>query len=368
VAIAYKDYYEILGVSRDASEADIKKAYRKLARELHPDRNKAPDAEERFRDVNEAYEVLKDKDKRERYDRLGANWQHGAPFDPTAGGFSGGFPGGFQTEVGSMEDLEEILRSAGIGGRGGGGGSGFSDFFEILFGGLGGSARGGGRRTGGGRRGRGAGGAAGFGPGAAQGFGGGFGGFGGGQPMGGQDVEARIELDLADLVHGGQRRITLGPQGPGSPVEPRTVTVKIPPGLRPGSRLRLAGQGGPSPGGGPAGDLYLEIGLRPDPRLRIEGDDLVADVDVPAPDAVVGGTVQVPTPEGPVKLKIQPGTTAGRTLRVRERGLPRKGGGRGDLLARVRIVVPGDLTERERELYRQLAELRQQQHEPQERQ
>lgn len=313
MSVTYKDYYAILGVDRKASTEEIKRAYRRKARELHPDVNKSPRAEEQFRDLNEAYEVLSDPEKRARYDRLGANWKHGAPFEPPPG-FEG-----FRVHVGGMGDLGDIFGSAG----GGAGGSGFSDFFETLFGdlGLGGFGR---TRT--------------------------------HRPRG-RDVEAEVEFGLSDLLHPGPRRITVGVPGAGGKVERKTVTVNLPPGLRPGQKLRLPGMGGGGQPGSPRGDLYLKIRLRPDPAFRIEGDDLVTEVDVPAPLAVVGGHVEVPTPERPVRVRVAPGTSTGTTLRVRGRGLPRKDGGRGDLLARVRLVVPKHPTREQRELYEKLARL-----------
>lgn len=335
MAVSYKDYYQILGVPRDADEAAIKRAYRAKARELHPDRNKAAGAEAKFRDVNEAYEVLGDAGKRRRYDALGADWRDGAQFTPPPG-FEG-----FEFRPGGFEDL--FGGGAGRGGRGGrgasaggasAGGARFSDFFEALFGGLGGL--------------------------------GGFGGFGGGQARRdapardarGGDVEAELELTLADLVSPAPKRIALGiPLDDGS-VERRSVAVNIPAGLRAGQRLRLAGQGAPGGGGAPAGDIYLKIRLRAEAGMEADGDDLIVDVDLPAPTAVLGGKVDVPTPDGAVTVRVRAGARGGDRLRVRGRGLAKKGGGRGDLYARVRIVVPEKPSEEEKQLYQRLAELR----------
>ena len=325
MAVSYKDYYQILGVPREADEAAIKRAYRAKARELHPDRNKAAGAEAKFRDVNEAYEVLGDADKRRRYDALGADWREGAQFTPPPG-FEG-----FEFRQGGLEDL------FGGGARGGGasggasGGARFSDFFEALFGGLGG-----------------------------------LGGFGGGQTRRGArtrearggDVEAELELTLADLVNPAPKRIALGvPLSDGS-VERRSVAVNIPAGLRAGQRLRLAGQGAPGRGGAPAGDIYLKIRIRPEAGMEADGDDLIVDADLPAPTAVLGGKVDVPTPDGAVTVRVRAGARGGDRLRVRGRGLSKKGGGRGDLYARVRIVVPEKPTDEEKQLYQRLAELR----------
>lgn len=338
MAVTFKDYYAILGVDRNADADAIKKAYRKKARELHPDRNKSKGSEERFREVNEAYEVLGDPARRARYDQLGANWQGGMPFEPPPGfeGFGGGFAGGqgaqgFRVE---FEDLGDLFGGGGRGGRAPGGG--FSEFFQSLFGDLGldRAERGGGRRARGGHSARG-----------AQ------------QAARGRDVEADVEFALLDLLQPGARKLTLGVPGADGEVERRRVSVNLPPGLRAGQKLRLPGHGSPGPAGTPAGDLYLRVRIRPEPDLQVDGDDLVAEVDLPAPVAVVGGTVRVPTPEGPVTLRVPAGTQSGTTLRVRERGLPRKGGGRGDLRARLRLTVPEHPTDEERRLYAQLAAL-----------
>lgn len=331
MAVTYKDYYAILGVPRGASAEEIKKAYRRLARELHPDRNKARGAEEKFREVNEAYEVLSDQTKRARYDQLGGAWQDGAAFEPGADFFEqmfragGGEPFGGSSGAGgyrvNVEDLGSLFGDHGPRGKGRKR-SGFSDFFEMLFGE------------------------------------GGFGGFGGGAaPARGGDVSAGVEFALADLIHPGQKRITLGLKHPDGRVERKTVTVNIPGGLRPGQKLRLPGQGLPGEGGAPPGDIFLEIRLAVEHRLAIEGDDLLADVDLPAPLAVVGGTVEAPSAEGPVTLRVKPGTSSGQVLRVKGRGLARRDGSRGDLRVRLRLMVPEHPSDEERALYRQLAEL-----------
>ena len=334
MSVAFKDYYGILGVDRDASQDEIKKAYRRKARELHPDVNKSRDAGERFRDVNEAYEVLGDPDKRRRYDRFGSAYREAPPgAGPPPGfedfDFTGGGAGGF----------EEFLRQAqerGAGGaRGGAGATGFSDFFEALFGaGFGGAAQ--------------------AGPG-----GGGRGGRGRGRARGrrGHDIEGEIQLDVADLVGGGQRKFAMEIPGPEGIPESRDLTINLPRVIRPGQTIRLAGQGGPGSGGAPNGDLFLRVRLRPGGELQVEGDDLVATIDVPAPVAVVGGTARVQSAEGPVTLRIAPGTQAGTVLRVKERGLARRDGTRGDLRARVRLVVPEQPTAEQKRLYEELARL-----------
>jgi curved DNA-binding protein len=321
----YKDYYATLGVKKDASQEDIQKAYRKQARKFHPDVNKDPKAELRFKEIGEAYEVLKDPDKRQKYDQFGSAWnrarQTGAPppgwehvrFDFGDGGFDFGGMGG-----GGM----------------GGGGDRFSSFFEMLFGGSGP----------GGRRGAGAAGA------------GAFGGFGspagfGAQPGGGS--EATLPLTLAEAVRGGTREISITDPGTG---QRRNLSVKVPAGVRSGQKIRLAGQGGQGFGGGAPGDLLLKIEIQPDPRFRVEGSDIHTTVEVSPWEAALGGEAEVETPSGPVRVKVPAGSSSGRKIRLRGRGLSRAGGERGDLLAEIRIMVPERLTDRERELYEQLAE------------
>ena len=328
----YKDYYATLGVKKDASQEDIQKAYRKLARKFHPDVNKAPEAELKFKEVGEAYEVLKDPDKRQKYDQFGSDWkraqQTGAPppgwenfrWDFGQGGQGGGGFEGF--DFGGMGDM--------------GGGEGFSSFFEMLFGDA---ARG---RRGGRRRG---------GP-AGAGFGGGGGGFGGGS---GADTEATIQLSVEEAVRGGSREITLVDPATG---QRRTLSVRIPEGIRPGQRIRLAGQGQTGSDGAPAGDLFLRVELEPDPRFRIEGSDLHTTVPVTPWEAALGGEAEVETPQGRLRVRIPPGSSSGRKIRLRGKGLAQAGGARGDkgdLLAELRIVVPEHLTERERALFEQLA-------------
>jgi curved DNA-binding protein len=292
LAVGFRDYYEVLGVPRGAGDQEIRSAYRKLAREYHPDVNKDPGAEDRFKEISEAYEVLRDPEKRERYERLGENWKAGEDVSG-AGGFSGGFDGG--------------------NGQGFGSDGGFSDFFESFFGGRqGGSSRG-------------------------------FEGF----SMRGGDQEATLEVTLEEVARGGKRKISLG--------DGRDFEVQIPPGVRDGQKIRLAGQGGAGASGGPAGDLYLRVRIKPDPRFRREGDDLVVEVSVAPWEAALGATVPVPTLHGSVKVKVPAGSSSGRRLRLRGEGMPGSGGRKGDLHASVRIVVPKKLGKRERELFEELA-------------
>ena len=316
----YKDYYATLGVKKDAPQDDIQKAYRKLARKFHPDVNKDPAAEMKFKEVGEAYEVLKDPDKRKKYDQFGTAWKRaeqtgapppgweGMPFDFGQGFDFGGFGGGSSPE-------------------------GFSSFFEMLFGGGGpGGPGGAGRRT-------------------ARGFGGGFGGRPGG--WGGGDTEAQISLSLEEAVRGGSREITLADPMSG---QRRTLSVRIPEGIRPGQKIRLSGQGQAGPNGSPSGDLYLKVDVQPDPRFRIEGSDLHTHVAVAPWEAALGGEAEVETPTGPVRVRIPAGSSSGRKIRLRGRGLSAGKGEKGDLLAEIRIVVPEQLSDRERALFEQLAE------------
>jgi len=314
MAVAFRDYYEVLGVPRDASSEDIRRAYRKLAREYHPDVNKDPGAEDRFKEVSEAYEVLRDAEKREQYDRLGANWRAGQDVS--------GSPGfeGFRSGTGGFG-------GAGVGGFGGFGDSrvefgdtGFSDFFEGLFGNRAGA------RT-------------------RAGAGGGFDGF----SMRGGDQEATLELSLEEAARGGRRRISLGAG--------RDYEVNIPAGVVDGQRIRLAGEGGRGSGGAPSGDLFLRVRLKPDPRFRVDGRDLYVDVRVAPWEAALGASVEVPTLTGSTQMKVPAGSSSDRKLRLKGKGLPSPRGKPGDLYAIVKIVVPKKLTEQERELFEQLADV-----------
>jgi curved DNA-binding protein len=292
VAVKFRDYYEVLGVPRTATADEVKRAYRQLARKHHPDLQPAAErakAAERFKEINEAYEVLSDPDKRSKYDALGANWKSGADFTPPPGAGWGA------ADASEWEDL-----------------GGFSDFFASLFG----------RPTGGAGR------------------------DGGRIRMPGSDVEAELPVALEELLRGGRRRISLD----GS----RSVEVDIPRGVRPGTMLRLAGQGGRGMGGGPPGDLYLHVRLVPHPRYRVVGDDLEMDLPLWPWQAVLGSEVRIATPDGPVTLTVPPGMQNGRRLRLRGRGLPRADGGRGDLYAVAKVVVPERPSAAEREAYETL--------------
>ncbi len=308
----YKDYYTILGVERNASEKEIKRAYRQLARKCHPDVNPGdPKAEERFKEINEAYEVLSDPERRRKYDELGANyqqWQHmgGRPGDFDWSQWMGGASGGGRVHV-EYGDLSDLF----------GGGGGFSDFFQSVFGGAGPAAAGAQARA-----------------------------------TRGRDLEQPVQVTLEEAF-GGTTRLLRG--------DSRTLEVKIPAGVRTGSRVRIPGEGSPGRGGAARGDLYLIVEVLPHPRFKLEGDDLRVQAAVDIYTAVLGGEIPVPTPKGQVMLKIPAETQGGQVFRLRGQGMPRLGaaGTRGDLLAEIRIEVPQRLSEREKELYRQLAQLRQ---------
>jgi curved DNA-binding protein len=302
--VSFIDYYEVLGVPRTASQEEITKSFRKLARKYHPDVTKEKDAEEKFRQANEAHEVLGDAEKRKQYDQYGSAWKHNA---------GGGVPPGFE----------------GFDFRGGpqgfdvGGGGGFSSFFEMLFGGRG--------------------------PGATGGRGG-----AGGFRMPGTDVEAKLSLGLEEAARGGRRQLTLGDPRTGSS---RQVDVRIPAGVRPGQKIRLAGQGSPGPGGGSAGDLFLIVEVQPHAEYRLEDRDLHVVVPITPWEAALGGTAAVPTLDGPLRVKIPAGSSSGRKIRLRGKGFPNPRGASGDLFAEMRIVVPETLTREEEELFRKLAEV-----------
>ncbi|WP_028874560.1 DnaJ C-terminal domain-containing protein [Tepidiphilus margaritifer] len=304
----FRDYYEILGVPRTATAEEIKKAWRKLARKYHPDVSKEPDAAERMKEINEAYEVLSDPEKRAAYDRLGEHWRQGEDFSPPPGWDAGfefrGAPGGGPFE-----------------------GTDFSEFFESLFGrmhrGTGGARQ---RRT-------------------------------GGFALRGEDHHAKILIDLEDSLHGATRSVTLRvPELDASGhvvLRERTLNVRIPKGIRAGQKIRLAGQGGPGVNGGPPGDLYLEVEFRPHPLYRVEDKDLYLTVPVAPWEAVLGAKIQIPTPEGPVTLTIPPDSQHGRKLRLRGKGLPSDPP--GDLYAVLQVVLPPSSDPKVREHFAAMA-------------
>jgi curved DNA-binding protein len=296
--VASQDYYDALGVSRDASQDEIRQAYRRLARRNHPDVNKEPGAEDRFKQIAEAYDVLRDPEKRERYDRLGSNWRAGQDVAGAAG-----FGDGFDAGNGSGDVRVDF-------------GSGdFGDFFEGFFGR---------RRAGAGR--------AGF-----EGF-----------SMRGGDSEAVLDLGLEEAASGGKRWLSLG--------DGRSVEIDVPRGVRDGERIRVPGQGAQGVGGGTPGDLFLRIRLRPHPRFRVEGGDLYVDLAVSPWEAALGAEVPVPTLDGSAQVKVPAGSSSGRRLRLRGQGMPgRRGAPAADLYAVVTIKVPRKLNRKERELFERLA-------------
>jgi curved DNA-binding protein len=314
LTVKFRDYYAILGVPRDASADQIRSAYRRKARELHPDVNRSPTAQQEFQELNEAHAALSDPEKRRRYDQLGAGWSEGAPFEPPPGFGAHGFHFDSRRGFGEM-----------FGGQGAGG---FSDFFTAIFGDLGDFDA-----------------VTGEGP------------FGSSGARRGTDVQAEIELELADLLAPGQRRMTLGVPGSGGRSERRTVTVNIPAGVRPGQRLRLAGLGGSAPHGGTPGDIYLIVRVRLPPGVAVAGDDVVVSARVEAPTAVVGGQARVDSPDGPVTVRIPAGTQPGGTLRLRGRGLLRRDGSRGDLKVKIQVTLPRKPREQAMRLWERLARL-----------
>jgi len=317
----YKDYYKIMGVARDASQDEIKRAYRKLARKYHPDVSKEPQAEARFKELGEAYEVLKDPEKRVAYDRLGTNWKANQEFRPPPDWNAGfefserGFPGGDASQ--------------------------YSDFFESLFGHAFRSAQSG--RAG-----------------ARDSDMGGMGGHRGRQTFHapGEDHYAKVMIGLEDSYTGATRTITLqvpevDPQGYVSTRE-HTLNVVIPRGIRAKQYIRLAGQGAPSPGQGKRGDLYLEIEFRHHPYYRVEGADVYLDLPIAPWEAALGATVKVPTPGGTVELKVPSGSVTGRKLRLKGRGIPGKVP--GDFFVVLRTEPPPAADEADKAFYRTMAE------------
>lgn len=298
MAVTYQDYYKLLGVDRNAKTEEISKAFKKLARKYHPDLNPGDKkAEEKFKEINEAHEILKDPEKRKLYDELGHDWEQKQHFRP---GPDGNDPFGGETD--------------------------FASFFENLFG----NSRGG------------------FGSG---GFGaGGFGGYTQ-KPRRGRDVEAELPLTLQEVLKGGKRKVTIQ-----MPDGPKTLEINVPAGVREGAKLRLSGQGDPSPNGGASGDLFLRIRYLPNKTFKVDGTDLHSDVAIAPWLGVLGGKVKVPTLEGDVELTIPAGTNSGRKFRLTGKGLgsPSK---RGNLLVKIMIDVPTTLSQEEKELWEKLSQI-----------
>jgi curved DNA-binding protein len=301
-----RDYYDVLGVSRDADDAELQQAYRRLARANHPDINRDPAAEERFKEVNEAYHVLSDPPMRARYDQFGENFRQ-VPDDwekrvqpggsrSGASGFRGSRAGAGGPSVYPTGDFDDF------------GGIDLDDLFGSMFGGRAG-------------------------------------------PIAGADQEAELPLTVEEAYHGGRRQITLtGLSGA------RTYTVTIPRGVTDGQRIRLAGEGGSGQGTGPAGDLYLIARILPHPRYRVNGRTITVDLPLTPWEAALGATVPVSTPSGETKVTVPGGSSTGRRLRLRGEGMPNPNGSPGDLLAEIKIMVPAELTPRERELFAELAD------------
>ena len=296
--VKFRDYYEVLGVSRTATAEEIQKAYRKLARKYHPDINKTKEAEDRFKEINEANEVLSDSEKRKKYDTLGANWKAGQEFRP---------PPGWEQAAGF--DFN------------GGGMNGFSDFFEAFFGGAGGFG----------------------GPGGFAGQAG-FGGGGARMRRGPEPVQAEFEISIEDAVNGATKQIQLRDESG----RIRSLTVKIPAGTTEGTTMKLAGKKGEA-------DVYLKVRLAQHPRYAVIDHNLIVRLPVAPWEAALGAKVDLQLPDGSIKLAVPPGSQSGGKLRVRGRGLPKKDGDRGDVLAELKVVVPTKLSDSEREIFEKLA-------------
>ena len=312
MAVKFRDYYESLGVPRSAKEEEIKKAYRKLARKYHPDLNPhKKQAEEKFKEIQEAYEVLSDADKRRKYDQLGANWKNGADFTPPQNW------GGFQGTI----NMDDLFSRAGQQRP-----SAFSDFFEMLFGGMGGM--------------------------------GGFGGTSGGPGTGTRsrwgtrvpkgEAETELVLPLEDMHRGSLRKLTVRLGN-----AEKTIDVRIPPGARNDSKIRI-------PGGGPTGgDLYVRLRQQPHSQFTVNGDDTEAEIAITPWEAALGSTIQVPTLDGKADIRVPPGVASGQRLRLKGQGLNLRGGGRGDHYVRLKIVVPKELTDAEKKLFQELSQVSQ---------
>jgi curved DNA-binding protein len=342
--VKFRDYYEVLGVKRNAGEDEIRQAFRRLARQYHPDVNPGDaSAEEKFKEINEANEVLSDAEKRKKYDQLGANWKNGADFTPP--------PGWQKTQVRYTNDYQDVYTSDSHRGEEGFG-FGFSEFFETLFGG-------GSRQT-------------------TQ-----------NQPRGqssqsrrsqsSHDSEIEISIPVEEAHKGGRQKIALKQKartcpacrgdkrlgsnlcpackGVGQVLTQKTVDVNIPLGVRDGAIIKAAGQGHRLNGTNQRGDLYIKIKLKPHSLFTVSGDDLNAEIPITPWEAVFGANLDVPTIDGKAEIKIQPGAQGGQRLRLRNYGLNKRGGGRGDYYIKLKIVVPSNPTEKERDLFQQLAEI-----------
>ena len=316
MAVQYKDYYEILGVSRDADQSEIKKSFRKLARKYHPDVAKDDaNAEEKFKEVNEAYEVLGSPENRAKYDRLGANWEHGSEFTPPPGADQYGF--GFDPSEGVHYEYHFD------------GSTGFSDFFENMFGG--------------------------------RSAGDPFGAFGNGQrrPHGnasvrGQDIESDLLVSLREIINGGERVLRLQTSDSD---KVRTIKVKIPKGVTENQLIRCGGLGGKGVNGGKSGDLFLRVKYERHPVYRFEGHDIFSDIEIPPWECVLGSTREVSTPHGSIRMKIPANSQQGTQLRIPGRGLPDGKGGNGDFYLIIQVALPKQVNDEERKHWETLSKL-----------
>ncbi|MBI3652407.1 MAG: DnaJ domain-containing protein [Acidobacteria bacterium] len=349
MAVKFKDYYEVLGVARNASEEEIRAAYRKLARQHHPDVNQGnAAAEEKFKELNEANEVLSDPEKRRKYDQLGANWKNGADFTPP--------PGWQHTNIRYPTDFREAFHSDTTKSDEGFGFGGFSDFFEAIFGGRTNTQSG--QRSQSQSRSQ-----------TTQSH----------RPRSAHDSEIEIAISLEEAHRGGRQKIALSQKartcpacrgekrlgsnlcpackGAGQVVTQKTVDVNIPVGARDGAVIKAAGQGHRINNTNQRGDLYIKIKIKPHTVFTVSGDDLNAELPITPWEAVFGANIEVPTIEGKAEMKIQAGAQGGQRLRLRGYGLNKRGGGRGDYYIKLKIVVPPNPTEKEQQLFRELADL-----------
>jgi curved DNA-binding protein len=298
MAVKFRDYYETLGVARNAKEEEIKKVYRKLARKYHPDLNpNSKQSEDKFKEVQEAYEVLGDPEKRAKYDQLGANWKSGSEFTP---------PPQWEGNV----DFGEMFGRGGEGGFGRANGGSFSDFFETLFGGIPGGASGAGSRS---------------------------------RSRAPSDAETELELPLMDMHRGLTQKLTVN-----FGKSQKVIDVRIPPGARDNSRIRIAG-GGPQ-----GGDLYVRLKQQPDTQFSVKGDDTESIVEIAPWEAALGAAIEVPTLDGRAEIRVPPGVASGQRLRLRGQGLNIRGGGRGDHFVALKIVTPKPMTPEEKRLFEEL--------------
>ncbi|MDP8207107.1 MAG: DnaJ C-terminal domain-containing protein [Candidatus Electryonea clarkiae] len=306
MSVKYTDYYEAIGVDRKASQQEITKKYRQLARTYHPDVNKSPDAEDRFKAIQEAYAVLKDPAKRKRYDALGANWEHGQEFRPPPGwgSSSGGFNRG---------DAQNGFRF------GGSNQSDFSDFFDSIFGGFSPGTKGGRSRK---------------------------------RSQRNRDIEGELKITLEEALEGGVHRITLSPHG----LPSKTIDVKIPKGIKEGSKIKIPGQGADADGFGQAGDLLLKFKFHPHEYFVPDKFNLNIQVPLSPWEAALGAKIPVPTLEGNVLLTIKPGVSTGQKLKIPGKGLQKKDGNRGDIIVEFELIVPKKLSSKEENLFKELSD------------